>query len=528
MIFGKPAFAAFAILALCLAVPWTVQEAQASPGDLNVFEPTYHDMTVGMESSIVFRWGVYNNGQNPQTLLIEISGADHGWTATLPEEDMYFVLMPGNFTSLELNITAPDTRDYPEETITLTATARDLITEELWVEYLGTVNVTIVGGAYIPPTQVLGWFDDPLGDHIPALDNEWGVFITTVLVWLAIGAAIYFILDPIVKQVTKRTKSDLDDKILAIVKGPVFWIILSYGVISSLKVLGFSWSVIHALELMYSIILILLFSWMAFKILKDVLLVWGRAYAEKTETSMDDVLLPVFEKVGMVAIVAIAILGTLNLFGVDVTLLMAGMGVAGLVIAFAAQDTLSNFISGMFLLTDRPFKVGDLVLMENGDYCRVEHIGMRSTKLYNTFDHDMIIVPNNKIANEKVINLTAPDQRMKVRVVIGVDYNTDINRAKEIMYDVAANTPGIIMEEGYRPIVRLSEFQDSAILLRMFTWVSHLSEQWKVGSEIREGILKRFREEGIVIPFPQRTVHFPEREARPEEGIKPVRADTHR
>lgn len=524
---GKLAAAILAALVLCLASSCLVQTARASPGDLHIFEPTIKTMDVGMKSSAFFRWGVYNNGNNPQTLLIDISGADNGWTATLTHADTYFVLEPGEFIALELNVTAPDTRDYPDETITLTAMARDLVTEEYWTENMGSINATIAGGAYIPPTQVLGWFDDPLGNYIPALDNEWGVFTTTVIVWLMIGGIIYFILGPMVKMFTKRTKTDLDDKILTIIKGPVFWIILSYGIISSLEVLNFSWSVIHALELLYSVLIIILLCWIGFRIFKDVLISWGKSYAEKTDTQLDDVLLPLFEYVGMVAIVVIGIIATLNLFGVDVTLLMAGMGVAGLVIAFAAQDTLSNFISGMFLLTDRPFKIGDLVLMDNGDYCRVEHIGMRSTKLYNTFDHDMIIIPNNKIANEKVVNLTAPDQRMKVRISINVDYNTDIQKAKNIMLEVAKATPGIINKEGCVPVVRLLEFGDSAILLKMFAWVEDLDEQWKVAGDVREGILKRFHQEGITIPFPQRAVHFPDSDGRNKAGnLKPVRPDS--
>lgn len=497
-----------AAFALCLGSTWLAPAATASPDDLNIFPPTVTSMEVEMESSVFFRWGVYNNGSNPQTLLIDISGAENGWTATLSNTDTYFVLEPGKFIAIELNVTAPDTRDYPEETITLTGTARDLVTEESWTEYLGSVHANIVGGAYIPPTRVLGWFDDPLGNYIPALDNEWGVFTTTVIVWLIIGTCIYFILDPLVKQITKQTKTDLDDKLLAVIKGPVFWIILTYGIISSLRVLNFSWKMIHALELLYSVILIILFSWMAYKILKDVLIAWGKKYAEKTETTLDDLILPLFEKVGIVAIVAIAIIAILNMSGVDVTLLMAGMGVAGLVIAFAAQETLSNFISGMFLLTDRPFKVGDMILMENGDYCRVEQIGMRSTKLYNTFDHDMIVIPNNKIANEKVVNLTAPDRRMRVKIAIGVGYKTDIQKAKRIMLEIANSTPGIITEEDFKPIVRLSDFHDSAIQLRMFAWVHKLDEQWKVAGEIREGIITRFRKEGIEIPFPQRVIHM--------------------
>ncbi|MDO9538219.1 MAG: mechanosensitive ion channel, partial [Thermoplasmata archaeon] len=381
MKFRNLAIILLTVIMLSLSFSAMLPTASASPGDMHIFEPTVSTMEVKMDSSAIYLWGVYNNGTTPHTLLIDINGDDFGWEAHLAEGDSYFVLNPGEFHSIELNVTAPKTRDYPENTIHLTGTVRDLVTEEQWERDMGNVTTTIVGGAYVPPTKVLGWFDDPLGNYIPALNNEWGVFITTVLLWLIIGSIIYFVLDPVVKQFTKRTDTDLDDKILAIVKGPVFGLIIAYGIVTSLEVLNFSWSVVNALEIVYSLLFIFLICWMAFKIFKDVLLSWGKAYAEKSETTLDDVMLPLFEKMGMILIVGIAIISVLNLFGVDVTLLLAGMGVIGLVIAFAAQDTLGNFISGIFLLTDRPFKVGDLVLMENGDYCRVEHIGMRSTTL---------------------------------------------------------------------------------------------------------------------------------------------------
>jgi small-conductance mechanosensitive channel len=496
------------MLAICILAMSFAPQASATNGDMNIFPPTVMEMEVEMENSVVYRWGIYNNGTHPHTLLVDILNGNLGWTAKLSNEDSYILIDSGEFVSIELTVTAPRTRDYPESTYTLSATVRDLVTEELWIEDIGSVTTTIVGGAYIPPTKVLGWFDDPLGNYIPALDNEWGVFITTVIVWMMIGAVIYFILDPIVKQFTKKTKTNLDDEILAIVKGPIFWIILAYGVVDSIRVLDFPWVFINAMNVLFKSLLILIGGWLAFKIFKDVLMHWGKKYCETTETTLDDAMLPLFEKVGMVVIVLVAILAVLNLYGVDVTMLLAGMGVLGLVVAFAAQDTLGNFISGMFLLTDRPFKIGDMVLMENGDYCRVEHIGMRSTKLYNTFDHDMIILPNSKIANEKVINLTEPDNKMKVRVTVGVDYSSDIQKAKQIMLEAANNHPDTIHDADRAPFVRVIDFGESAVMLKLYTWVYELDNQWRVGGELREEIFKRFKEEGIQIPFPQRVVHI--------------------
>ena len=496
------------ISVMSLALGAFAPVAQASEGDLNIFLPTHSAQNVDMDSTVIYRWGIYNDGTTPHTVLIDVMGGQYDWTAELAEDDSYFQVGPGEFKTVELTVTSPNSRDYPDNTFWLTATVRDLVTEEQWSRDLGSVATTITGGAYVPPTQVLGWFDNPLAQVDDSLDNEYGVFITTMAIWLLIAASIYFVLDPVVKHFTKATETKIDDQVLIIIKGPVFYMIVLYGAISSLKVLNFSWSVINTIEVIYHLIVIILIAWMALKILKDVLLIWGKAYSEKTDTTMDDIMLPLFEKIGMVVIALVAFIMILNLFGVDVTMLLAGMGVIGLVIAFAAQDTLGNFISGMFLLTDRPFKVGDLVLMENGDYCRVEEIGMRSTKLYNTFDHDMIILPNSKIANEKVINLTEPDNKMKVKVTVGVAYDTDVKQAKSIILDVAEKHPDVIQDEGQSPFVRLVELGDSALGLKVYTWVHHLDDQWRVGAEIRESILERFNAAGIEIPFPQHVIHM--------------------
>jgi len=481
----------------------------ASPGDIHIYNPDSYTKEVNMGESVTYLWSVYNNGTNPHQVFIEMSTGDYDWIAVVNE--YHFELQPQEFHVIELTVTAPNSRDYPDFSYYLNASKRDFVTGEYWVEPIGFASTTITGGAYTPPTKALGFIPNFFADMgVDALDNEYGVFIIAILFWVFIGLVIFFVLDPFVKLLTKKTETKLDDEILAIVKGPVFGLIVVYGIVDSIKVLNVPWSVVNSIELLYAMLVIVLVAWMSFKILKDVLLIWGKTYSEKTDTEIDDIMLPLFEKVGMIVIIVIAIIMILNLLGVDVTMLVAGMGVMGLVIAFAAQDTLGNFISGMFLLTDRPFKVGDLVLMENGDYCRVEHIGMRSTKLYNTFDHDVIILPNSKIANEKVINLTEPDNKMKINVVMGVGYDTDINQAKEIMLTIAQKHEGVMQEEGRAPFVRTVEFADSAIMIKLYAWVYHLDDQWRVAAELREAMFHKFKQVGIEIPFPQRVVHMQE------------------
>jgi small-conductance mechanosensitive channel len=434
---------------------------------------------------------------------MDVTGDAYDWQAVL--EPPYFILESGDFQSINLTVTVPDTRDYPTFTFDLFLNVTDMVTDESWSIPIEDVTVNIAGGAYVPPTRVLGLFENPL----PApLDNEWGVFILSVLVWLIIGVIVIFALIPIVKFFTRKTKTSLDDRIMVILKWPVFILIFTYGVVSSIEVLDFPWSVVNGLETLWKFILIIVVGWLVYKITKDILLYWMKGYAQRTKTTMDDVLLPLFEKVAMVIIIAGAIVATLNLMGIDVTMLVAGMGIAGLVIAFAAQDTLGNFISGMSILSDRPFKVGDTILMQNGDYCRVERIGMRSTKLYNTFTHNMIILPNNKIANEMVTNLTEPDLRKKINIVVNVAYGADLDKAKKIILDTVNAHPDILKDADKKPVLRFSELGEYAVKLTTFAWVNTMDNQWKAASEIREQVLKKFKAEKMEIPYPHRVVYL--------------------
>jgi small-conductance mechanosensitive channel len=172
------------------------------------------------------------------------------------------------------------------------------------------------------------------------------------------------------------------------------------------------------------------------------------------------------------------------------------------------QDTLANFFAGIHILTDRPFKVGDTILID-GDYCRVEKIGLRSTWLYNRFDHDIVIFPNKQIAADKIVNLTEPDQKFKVKAAVGVAYGSDLDLVQRIMIESIRKQPGVILDDPDRePFVRFQEFGDSSLNFKVTAWIHDIFDQWKIAHDTRLEINRRFEEEGIEIPFPQRVVHM--------------------
>jgi small-conductance mechanosensitive channel len=182
--------------------------------------------------------------------------------------------------------------------------------------------------------------------------------------------------------------------------------------------------------------------------------------------------------------------------------------VAGLVVAFAAQDTLSNFFAGIFLLVDRPFSIGDTIIVENGDYCEVLHVGLRSTRLYDIFTSDMLVIPNNKLANMNIVNVSKPDKREKVTMEIGVAYDSELEKVEAILLEITGKHPNIDRAEESTPVVRLSSFGENGAIYRLFFTVDDWNNRWRVAHELRKEILARFAKDGIKIPYPQRVVHM--------------------
>lgn len=197
----------------------------------------------------------------------------------------------------------------------------------------------------------------------------------------------------------------------------------------------------------------------------------------------------------------IGILFALSQLGISLGPLLAGLGIAGFIIGFALQDTLSNFASGMMILLYRPFDVGDIV--ESGGVTgRVDRMSLVNTT-FKTLDNQVIVVPNNLIWQSVITNLTAQKTR-RVDLIFGISYSDDIDKAKAVLLDVVKQHEACL--ENPAPKVRVGALGDSSVDLLCRPWV-RTADYWETYWDITEIVKKRFDEEGISIPFPQRDVH---------------------
>jgi len=324
------------------------------------------------------------------------------------------------------------------------------------------------------------------------------IFVLFVLV----AKIVDMIMTRFIRRLLKKTKFTLDDQILDIFHRPIFVSILLLGLAVATARLDFSQTV-HFVTLSG---------------LKTVaIFLWAKAVARFLQliielVSRDDSrfiliqhrTLPLFSNLLVILVVALALYFVFLAWNIDVTAWIASAGILGLAISFAAKDTLANLFSGVFILTDAPFKLGDFILLDSGERGEVTHIGIRSTRLL-TRDDVEITVPNSIMGNAKITNETGgPHERYRIRVKVGVAYGSDIDKVKSVLMDVAGSQPEVCKAPA--PRVRFRAFGDSSLDHELLCWVDKPVLRGRVTHLLNTAVYKRFIKEGIDIPFPQRDV----------------------
>jgi small-conductance mechanosensitive channel len=198
--------------------------------------------------------------------------------------------------------------------------------------------------------------------------------------------------------------------------------------------------------------------------------------------------------------------------GVKVGALVASLGIGGLAVALALQDTLSNLFAGFQIILARQVRNGDYVQLDTGQEGFVTDIKWRNTTIKSRVEDHEVVVPNAKLANAIVTNYSLPREAFWVRLEVGVSYDSDLERVEEVTLEVARDVLEEFGESGgdNEPVFRYQGFGDSAITFRLRIRVNEFTKQFPVRHEMVKRIHARYREEGIEIPFPIRTLFAPE------------------
>lgn len=234
--------------------------------------------------------------------------------------------------------------------------------------------------------------------------------------------------------------------------------------------------------------------------------VWyGLEIAPKTETDFDEQLLPFARRLSLILIVVIALIILLDHFDVNVSALVATLGVGSLAIALAAQESLSDTISGFIIMLDRPYRIGDRIeIRDLATWGDVVDIGLRSTRI-RTRDNRMVIVPNSTMGKSLVVNHSFPDTQYRIQVEVGVAYGSDLEHARRTIVEAVRGVEGVLMD---KPVEALFlHFGDSGLIFRLRWWIESYVDTRQVFDRVNTAVYNALGAAGITIPFPQQDVH---------------------
>jgi MscS family membrane protein len=355
--------------------------------------------------------------------------------------------------------------------------------------------------------------DVRIGDHLPVfLQPAWELFqqyplvfgLLIIILGYLLGKALQWLVTKSLQRLTAKTKTDFDDRLINLLSAPILQTSVTLSLMLVVMIPDTSSAIDQAMiRLLVSLLLFF----------------WGRAWFKATHMALKVLganpdrfqafqprTVPLFEmgvKLFMLGVFAYIFMA---IWGIDGTAWLASAGVIGIAVGFAAKDTLANLISGVSIVADAPYKIGDYIVLDTGERGIVTNLGIRSTRLL-TRDDVEVSIPNAVIGNAKITNESGgPWIKHRIRVALGVAYGSNTEEVVGILEQIAFDCPGI--NDSPAPRVRMRAFGASSLDFELLGWINHPELRGRVKHDLLMEIDRRFRQEGIVIPFPQRDLHI--------------------
>lgn len=342
---------------------------------------------------------------------------------------------------------------------------------------------------------------------------DWMLFLVVFALALVLGKLASFLIETKLKALAKKTKSEFDDVLLDAISGPLMVLFVLGGLYAGFPYLSefFDASSIGFVQHVLQIALILDLAWFLVKIFDGIVQHFLRPLSAKAPSKFDDHLVGIVSKIGKFLIIAIALLVVLSEFGFDVTAIIAGLGIGGIAIAFAAQSTIADVFGGFSIYTSKPFKIGDVVAFGTLKGT-VKEIGLRYSRIID-FDNRLITVPNSTIAKENVMNWSSEPSR-RVVTSLSLVYETSpekIEQAIEIVKSVIAGNPNC-QKDG---LASFEEFKDYYLSLRVIYYITpsdnfreYTEHSLAAKNAVNLEIKKRFKKAGIEFAYPTQSVYL--------------------
>ncbi|MEU6657723.1 mechanosensitive ion channel family protein [Streptomyces sp. NPDC046821] len=313
------------------------------------------------------------------------------------------------------------------------------------------------------------------------------VLLRMVLRWLAVRA--------------ERTRWGGDDVIVDTLRSLVPWSAVAAGVAVAASTLPLTTRTRHNVNMTLTALLILVASFTAARVIAGLV----RSVAQSRSAVAGSA--TIFVNITRVVVLALGFLVVMQTLGISIAPLLTALGVGGLAVALALQDTLANLFAGVHILASKTVQPGDYIRLSSGEEGYVVDINWRNT-VVRQLSNNLVIIPNAKLASTNMTNYSRPEQQMTLLVQVGVGYDSDLEHVEkvtaEVVTGVMTDITGAVPE--HEPAIRFHTFGDSRISFTVILAVGEFSDQYRIKHEFIKRLHARYRKEGIRIPSPARTV----------------------
>jgi len=351
--------------------------------------------------------------------------------------------------------------------------------------------------------------DQPIYDFLDIFrnyfSNDYAYALFIFILFVIIAFVITLLYKYFFLMISKRTDTKVDDMIVQSAIKPIYLFVMVVGFKAIIAALGLEGGFVDNIIRLLNSVLVIIFAYFLIIVMRILVSEWKNTLQRRTRSKYSDTIVPLIEKIIYIFFIIASIIIVLDIWGIEVAPFLAGLGIAGIAIGLAVQDSLKDLLGGINLILDNTYKVGDKIKLDSGEVGEIYAISIRSTRI-KTYDNNVIIIPNHLMASSKIINYAQPRSTERGEVLFGVVYGSDVEYTKKVALEAVKKAEGIL--EDPAPCIEFLNLGDYSLNFRALFWLKTYSEKWDMERKVVQLIYEGLNEAGIEFAFPTSTVHL--------------------
>lgn len=324
----------------------------------------------------------------------------------------------------------------------------------------------------------------------------------TFAIYLVLGNLLFLIFKRYLLRIVRKLHDEFDELLIRKTEAPIAFLIILWGFKRALTIIQYNNQIVYTI--IFSILTALLF-YVISTTVNIILTAWSQQWKKKTASQIDEGIMPFLHGIVTGLCIIAAFLVILSGWNVEIGPYLASLGILGLAVSLALQNTLSNIFAGISIVLDKCFHVSDFIKLESGDKGEVIDIGLRSTKI-NTIQNQMLVVPNSKLAESRIINYAKPTNRLRMILPVSVAYTEDVEKVKVVLIDSLKSIKQI--DWSSPPLVRFEKMGAYSLDFNVVFFIFHYKDRYDVTDVANTHIFNNLKRHHMHIPFPTSVMYM--------------------